>query len=232
MNPERRVLWWEYTKLECRYILKILERRRILGLNEQKEETVVETDASLDQDEITLPIITEEDFKKQDGPRLDPLLTSPLTDASTNPALNGAIPMTIYSSAIATRSNDLSLVVGFYDVFLQFYPALSFVDAALDSIKQHLVDKFPGRGKTLLIQIKDHARGLQPTDQRYPTAIRGMLKTAVDIPTLPANERKECCEGLLQYLDMVSHEDGLDENLQKAAEIFQEKVRGWLSEER
>jgi hypothetical protein len=36
-NPSARELWLKYAKLECLFLLKIMERQRILGLDEQKE---------------------------------------------------------------------------------------------------------------------------------------------------------------------------------------------------
>jgi U3 small nucleolar RNA-associated protein 6 len=227
LNQEKRELWLEYAKLECMYILKIIERRRILGLDKPKEEVMEDKGEFEDRDEIALPTITEEELQKTDGPRLDPLLTSPLTDISTNPALNGAIPMAVYSSAIASRPDDISLVVGFYDIFLPFYSGLPFVDSALDTVKKHLEETFPLRGKTLLIQIKDHARGIETTDKRFPSAIRTMMATASAIPSLVIKERKECCVGLSQYLEQLSHTSGLEENLQKVVKIFQGRVEKW-----
>ena len=227
LNPEKRELWLEYAKLECLYILKIIERRRVLGLDKQEDKMVEDKTGFDDQNEITLPTITQEELQKTDGPRLDRLLTSPLTNVSTNPALNGAIPLAVYSSAIASRPDDVSLVAGFYDVFLSFYSGLSFIDSALDTVKGQLMEYFPGRGKTFLIQIKDHTRGIEVTDKRFPAAIREMMRTANAVPKLPLKERRECCIGLLEYLEKVSKTDGIDANLQKVIEIFQERVGKW-----
>lgn len=226
LNPEKRELWLEYAKLECLYILKIMERRRILGLDKREEEVVEDTSGFEDRNEITLPTITQEELQK-DGPRLDPLLTSPLTDVSTNPALNGAIPLAVYSSAITSRPNDISLVAGFYDVFFPFYSGLSFIDSALETVRNYLEEHFGGRGKTILVQVRDQARGIGPTDKRFPGAIREMMKIANTIPELPVKERKECCSGLLQYLENVLQTNGLDENLEKVIKIFQGRVRKW-----
>lgn len=227
LNPEKRELWLEYAKLECLYILKIMERRRVLGLDKQEYKMVDDESGFDDQNEITLPSITQEELQKTDGPQLDPLLTSPLTNASTNPALNGAIPLAVYSSAIASQPDDISLVAGFYEIYVSFYSGLSFIDSALETVKGRLVEYFPGRGKTLLIQIKDHARGIEATDKRFPVAIREMMKTANAVPKLPLKERRECCTGLSEYLEKISKTDGLDENLQKVIEIFQGRLGKW-----
>ena len=204
-----------------------MERRRVLGVDRQEDKMVDDKSGFDDQNEITLPTITQEELQKTDGPRLDPLLTSPLTNVSTNPALNGAIPLAVYSSAIASRPDDISLVAGFYDIFASFYSGLSFIDSALDTVKGRLIDHFSGRGTTLLIQIKDHARGIGVTDKRFPAAIREMMKTANAVSKLPLKERRDCCTGLSEYLEKISKTDGLDENLQKVIEIFQGKVGKW-----
>jgi U3 small nucleolar RNA-associated protein 6 len=226
LNPEKRELWLEYAKLECLYISKIVERRRILGLDKAPDEIMEDETEFEDRDEITLPTITQEELQA-DGPRLDPLLTSPLTDMSTNPALNGAIPMAIYSSAIASRPDDIALVAGFYETFSLFYAGLSFVDSTLENVVQHLEEKFPGRAKTLFIEIKDHARGIEATEKEFPAALGLMIKTASAVTKLPMKERKECCVALSEYLESLLQTRGLDENLRKAIGIFKARVGRW-----
>jgi hypothetical protein len=227
LNPEKRELWLEYAKLECLYILKIMDRRRILGLDKFREETTMDDKTDFDkQDQIPLPTISQNDLGKTDG-QFDPLLTSPLTDITTNPALNGAIPLAVYSSAITSRPDDVLLVAGFYDVFVSFYSGLSFIDSALDMVKKHLQETFPSRGKSLFIQIKDHARGVSAMDKRFPSVIREMMKMASSIAGLPVRERKACCDGLKTYLEDLLQTDGLDESLVKVLQIFQARVEKW-----
>ena len=110
-------------------------------------------------------------------------------------------------------------------MFLSFYARLSFIDSALDTVKQHLREKFPGRAKTLLIQIKDHARGIASTDKRFPSAIWEMMKSASSIESLSLKERKDCYVGLSEYLQQVLGTEGLDENLRKALKIFQGRLK-------
>jgi U3 small nucleolar RNA-associated protein 6 len=203
-----------------------VERRRILGLDKAPDEIVEDETVFEDRDEITLPTITQEELQA-DGPRLDPLLTSPLMDMSTNPALNGAIPMAIYSSAIASRPDDIALVAGFYETFSLFYSGLSFFDSALDKAVQHLKEKFPGRGKTLFIEIKDHTRGIEVMEQEFPAALGLMIKTASAVMKLPMKERKECCVALCEYMEMLLQTHRMDENLRKAIGIFKARVGRW-----
>jgi len=188
---------------------------------------VAEDTGEVEGNEIQLPTITEEELQKTDGPHLDLSLTSPLTDVSTNPALNGAIPLAVYSSAIASRPDDISLSAGFYDVFLPFYSTLSFIDSALNTVKGHTEEIFSGRGLTLLIQIKDHARGIKSTNKSFPAAIREMIKAANAIPSLSMRDRNECCAGLIQYLTSISETNGLDVNLQHVIKVVQGRVEKW-----
>jgi len=232
LNPEKRELWLEYARLECLFLLKIMERRRILGLD--KVETTSVEDDVLEfhkRDEIQLPVITAEDLEKQgegEGATLDPVLTtSPLADVATNPALNGAIALAVYDSAVGTRPDDISLATGFYDVFAPFYSGLRFIDAALNKVKAHLEEKFPGRGRTVLIQIKDHARGIDVMDKNFPGVLREMMNTANTMTSLPVKERKDCCAGLQKYLDELLDIRDLDQNLRKAIEIFRGKAAKW-----
>jgi U3 small nucleolar RNA-associated protein 6 len=233
LNPEKQELWFKLAELECLYILKITERRRILGLDKKQLEDRQETQdkGDFEANEIALPSITEEELNKSEGPQFDTLLTSPLTDISTNAALNGAVPMAVYSSAIATRPDDISICRGFYDIFLSFSTgssALSFIDSALDTVKARMEERFSGRGLTVLIRIKDHARGIAPTEVEFPAAIRKMMKTAnATVPSLSVNERRQCCNGLFLYMAEISQTTRLDENLRKVVTIFQRKAENW-----
>ena len=232
LNPETRELWLEYARLECLFLFKIMERRRVLGLDKEETTSMEEDALEFDKrDEIQLPAITAEDLEKQDrgeGSKLDPVLaTSPLADVARNPALNGAIPLAVYDSAVGTRPEDISLATGFYDVFVPFYSGLQFIDAALDKVRAHLEEKFPGRGRTVLVQIKDHARGIDVADKTFPGTLREMMKTANTVPSLPLKERKDCCAGLQKYLDDLLGTPDLDEDLYKAIEIFRGKVAKW-----
>ena len=230
LNPEKPELWFKLAELECLYILKITERRRILGLDNKQEKTTKDT-GELEGNEIQLPTITEEELSKTDGPQIDPLLTSPLTDISTNPALNGAVPLAVYSSAIASRPDDISLCAGIYDVFLPFHSTLSFIDSALNKVKAHMEENFQGRGLALLTQIKDHARGIEPSDKTFPAAVRKMMKTANGIFSLPIGERKECCTGLIRFLEGISETNRLDVNLQKVVRVFRGRAEKWRNQE-
>jgi U3 small nucleolar RNA-associated protein 6 len=222
LNPEARELWLEYAKLECLFLLKIMERRRILGLDEQKE-PVKETELEFhEQDEIQLPLMAEEETEKQGGD----VLEGPLVDVKANPALNGAIPFAVWDSAISSRPEDIALAAGFYDVFAPFHASLPFIDGALDKVKAHMEDRFPGRGWTILIQIKDYARGIAVSDAKFTGVLRTMMTITNTIPSLTLQERRDCCVGLISYLDESLTGD-VEQNLSKAIEIFRGKVTKW-----
>ena len=226
MNSEKRELWWEFARMSCLYVIKLLERRRILGLDTPTETEKPDDTGFQNQDTIELPTISMEDLQPTEGLQLNPLLDSPLANIATNPVLNGAISKAIYSSAIESCPNDIALVFGFYKVFLQFSD-VQFVDSMLDTIKTHLDANFPGRGLTLCMQVVDHSRGVHPAGVRFPSALRAMMKTASALVDLEARERKVCGDELLDYLDGLQQNNELNENLDKAIGIFKEKVQNW-----
>jgi U3 small nucleolar RNA-associated protein 6 len=227
LNPEKQELWWEFSRLACSYVVKLLERRRILGLDKPLKEMLHDKTGFQDQNEIELPTISMEELQKADDPQLDPLLTSPLSDVSTNPVLNGAIPKAILASAISSRPNDLILISGFYEVFLSFHSKLAFIDSILDTLKKHIQDTFPGRGITLFIRVIDHARGLEYSDTRFPRALREMMNTSSSVTELVSKERTVCCSKLIEYLEAVSQTDELEVNLRKAIAVFVDRVQRW-----
>jgi U3 small nucleolar RNA-associated protein 6 len=215
-------LWLEYASLETLYIFKILERRRVLGLDQKaQEDKTAEGEDFGDQNEIILPTITEDEL--QEKPEGELVSDSSLADISKNAALNGAIPMMVYTSATTARPDDILLLVGFYDMFLSFFPAVPFINSMLDTIKNDL-GKFPGRGYTLLVQIKDCARGMSPQDQKFPSVVREMMKLASAISTLSVDNRKECCVGLLKFIHELSEKPELEENLREVLKIFEKRV--------
>ena len=200
----------------------------MLGLDKVSRVEVADDADFNGADQIALPSITQEELTRSDAAEQEKdLLLSPLTNADTNPALNGAVVMAIWTSAIESRPDDIILVAGFYDVFEPFYAGLSFIDSAMVAVKECLEKRFPGRGKTLFIQIKDRARGIEPFDPRFPSALREMINTANAVPSLPSKERDICCSDLLAYLEKLSATPKLDENVQKVVSIFEGRINKW-----
>jgi hypothetical protein len=198
-----------------------------LGLDTKaQEETSPEGEDFGDQNEIILPSITEDDLQVQ-GSEQESLSKSSLADISKNAALNGAIPTTVYTSATNARPNDILLHVGFYDTFSSFHPVVPFINSMLDTIKNDLVEKFPGRGYTLLIQIKDCARGISATDKQFPSAVREMMNLASAISTLSVENRKECCVPLLKFIQDIYSKPELEENLKEVLKIFERRIMKW-----
>jgi U3 small nucleolar RNA-associated protein 6 len=229
LNPERRELWLEYARLETLYIFKILERRRVLGLDDKSRmEEKAWDDKDFDgQNEITLPTITADDLET-DGSKTESILNPRLADVSKNAALNGAIPTMVYSSATSACPNDILLLVGFYDMFLSFHPIVPFINSILDTIKHDMGEKFPGRGYTLLVQIKDCIRGVRADDAKFPAAVREMMNMAHAISSMSMENRKECCTGLLKFIQGLSEMPDLEENIGEVLKIFQRRVMKWV----
>lgn len=115
---ERR-LWLKYAKLEMVYIAKIAARRKILGIDVDRttKESQVEEDHNADM--VTLPVVTAEDLESADQPS-DTGNATEVVKINTSPALAGAIPLTIMTSALKAFGHDPLLAEQFFDLFFSF----------------------------------------------------------------------------------------------------------------
>jgi predicted metal-binding membrane protein len=104
---------------------------------------------------------------------------------------------------ISSRPEDIALAAGFYDVFVPFHASLPFIDGVLDRVNlAHMEDWFLGQGWTILIQIKDFARGIAVSDAKFPIVLWTMMTITNMIPSLTLQERRDCCVSLVSYLDV------------------------------
>ncbi len=128
-------LWVEYAKLEMMWIAKIVRRRKILGLDEEKaEEMGGESFKGIDGDEIALPKITAEDIDPDRRPD-EGVDVSALEKLTASPALSGAIPIAIYDAAKMQFMDDEKLGLNFYDMVAEF-PELP----CTENITNHIMD--------------------------------------------------------------------------------------------
>ena len=93
-------IWIEYAKLEMIYISKIVGRRQILGLDNQRDQQVAKNRSEeLNGDVVALPAITAEDIDPHKRVSADEDQEA-LEKLSASPALSGAIPTAIFDAAM------------------------------------------------------------------------------------------------------------------------------------
>ncbi len=113
-------LWVEYAKLEMMWIAKIVGRRKILGLDDEKiEDEGRENVDGIDGDEVALPTITAEDIDPDWRPGED-VDVSALEKFTGSSALSGAIPIAIYDAATMQFKDNEKLQLKFFDVVAEF----------------------------------------------------------------------------------------------------------------
>ena len=115
-----RNMWLQYAKLEMLYVAKIAARRKILGLDEERKEEVVDDKHDPDADIIALPSVTAEDLAPETEEGTEAVDEKALQKLASTPAQNGAIPEAIMETAMKHFRQDPLLVEQFFDLFTDF----------------------------------------------------------------------------------------------------------------
>ncbi|CCH61352.1 hypothetical protein TBLA_0E02980 [Henningerozyma blattae CBS 6284] len=116
-NPEDPKLWYEYINFELNFITKLINRRKVMKLiNEREQELDMLNDQSKEskQNDDTVKITSGNDMKDKlnELPEAD---ISMLGNADTNPALRGEIALSIFDISMKTLGNNyLNKHRGFY----------------------------------------------------------------------------------------------------------------------
>ncbi|RPA94732.1 hypothetical protein L873DRAFT_1700554 [Choiromyces venosus 120613-1] len=183
-NKASRVLWVEYAKLEMVFIAKVLARRTLLGIDAPMvdEYGVGEEDG---EGNIKLPQISAEDIDpslKKDHS----LSTAALEDIEANPALNGAIALAIFDSAIKEVPNDVRFAEDFFNVFAQF-GHLRCAAKILEHVIAYSQEVAPTAPQTLSMCVKLPLIGADPTESIFPSRLRTAIsRMAEALKTAPA----------------------------------------------
>jgi len=182
-NKASRVLWVEYAKLEMVFVAKVLARRALLGIGAP---TVDEYGVGGEDGEgnIKLPQISAEDIDpslKKDH-SLD---TAALEDVGANPALNGAIALAIFDSAIREIPDDVEFAKDFFNVFAQF-GHLHCTMKVLEHVIAYSQGIAPTAPQTLSMYVKLPLIGADPTEPVFPSRLRTAIsRMAEAVKTAP-----------------------------------------------
>lgn len=103
-NGDSAKLWYEYVKFELNFITKLLNRRKVMGLINEREQALDmlndENKDSTDDEGIKLP--RSGDTMKDKLNELPEADMNMLGNTDTNPALRGDIALTVFDMAIET----------------------------------------------------------------------------------------------------------------------------------
>ncbi|CUS13350.1 unnamed protein product [Tuber aestivum] len=171
-NKASRVLWVEYAKLEMVFVAKVLARRALLGIDGP---TVDEYGAGEEDGDgnIRLPQISAEDIDpslKKDH-SLD---TAALEDVEANPALNGAVALAIFDSAVREIPDDVKFAEDFFSVFAQFGHLRCGVKI-LEHVIAYSQEIAPTAPQTLSMCVRLPLLGADPTEPIFPSRLRAAI---------------------------------------------------------
>ncbi|KAK6007943.1 hypothetical protein QM012_004757 [Aureobasidium pullulans] len=117
---KERKLWLEYAKLEMLYVAKISARRKILGLDIERQEKQIDSTLDADADMMALPDVTADEIKPEGAPEPKQAVDEEaLKKLAASPALNGDIPRIVFETSMR-EFNDPFLAEQFFDVFAGF----------------------------------------------------------------------------------------------------------------
>lgn len=171
-NKGCRMLWLEYAKLELVYVAKVLARRRMLGIDGGVPVVEEERDDE-DEDMIKVPDLTGEDFNPT--PQKDHSLdTLALENIDTNPALNGAVALAIFDSAVQQFPSDIGVMQDFFALFCSF-SSLGCRGRLLEHVVRHALDTAPTSPAALMLGVELPIIGVDVTDPIFP----GRLATVI-----------------------------------------------------
>ncbi|KAI9723713.1 MAG: hypothetical protein M1812_001013 [Candelaria pacifica] len=161
-----RSLWLEFAKLEMIYISKIAARRKILGLDKPR---TLKGEAEMDENMISLPELTAEDINPSLA-RDDSIDEVALQNLSATPAMNGAIPMAIFDTAMKQFQNDAGIGEQFFNLFAIFEGL-----PCLPKILQHVVDQMrtstPSNASALACYFRQPIIGIEILSADFPSAL-------------------------------------------------------------
>lgn len=157
LMPENQQLWHEYFRLELLYIEKIKLRRRILGIDQAKNQEDLDAMQVDNQDEddntINLPAVTGEDVAqwKQDEEntkKSKKALTkeeAAALEEANNPILQGLLARIIYDNAIQSTADSIQFRQRFVDIYREFTDTQKDIDHVYDTIRRDMMDNAEAR---------------------------------------------------------------------------------------
>ena len=225
-------IWIEYARLEMIYIAKIVGRRRILGLDNQREQQEDENRTEdISGDVVALPAITAEDIDPHKRPSED-VDQEKLEKLSASPALSGAIPTAIFDAAMKEFKDSHKLCLQFFDMVAEFHN-LPCTAQILVHLMENMHVLASGDPETLIRWIKQPVIGTNIFSAAFPNnfgvsldRIQTSFKTFESFAAAPnvlraqTNLELQILEWLLSYL---KHE-GLDPDLLKVIVMTLRKV--------
>lgn len=173
---EERRLWAEYVRLEMVYLAKLAARRKILGLDERKDEQEQEeNEADGTKDVMMLPSITAEDIEPKADNGMQEVDAAHLQRLSSAPAYTGGIPIAIFDAAMKQFNNSKDVAEDIFEIVAVFDQVVS-----APKILQHILDHMrkahdAAEPETVFCEAKLCILGIDPLSSDFPSALGSCL---------------------------------------------------------
>ncbi|CAN6601789.1 U3 small nucleolar RNA-associated protein 6 [Trichomonascus vanleenenianus] len=213
-NPESADMWLEYVKLELLYVSKILARRKLLGIQTEKEQ---EADKNTEEGgAIGLPELTAKDLIAADLKSLPDTDMSVLGTPESNPALRGDVALIIFDSAVEALSKQEN----FTDQKLYYFSirVLELIDQFPDVDRHHLcahvvrylLDKQPGSLDAKMLDITLPLRHVSHGVAEFPDMLKLTIKKFNGTKQTPELKQLFRDQVISKYLSMPDLEKNIE----------------------
>lgn len=219
-----RAIYLEYARLEMGYVAKINARRRILGIepgkndsvetvNDESEQGTQEEDR--DADMIALPTFAAEDVVDQDEDEDgdNKLANVGADDPALTPAMTGAIPLAIFDAAMKQFASPADLAEQFFNTFTIF-TRLPFLPRILEHVLDKMLESAPVSPTTLSCSCRLPLIGLAVDDPAFPAALGKTLKE-LRSSLEKTSDRRALAQKICDWLSPLSTQETLTPELKK-----------------
>jgi U3 small nucleolar RNA-associated protein 6 len=214
-KDEKR-LYIEYARLEMVYLAKLAARRKILGLDERREEKVDEED----ENELKLPTITAEDIDPDARKGIEEVDEAALKRLASAPAYTGAIPVAIFDAAMKQVQNPVVVAEEFFDLVCEF-GAVPSTPTILQHILDYLTKNHPNTIEAVVCESKLALFGVDMDSAEFPPALgRGLASLKAGTNKIPEKQRKKFAEkAITLLLAWAEAPDQMDEDVSTVLSI-------------
>lgn len=207
---DEKKLYLEYARLEMVYLAKLAARRKILGLDESREERVAEEDDNM----ISLPTITAADIDPDAGKGIEEVDEASLKRLASAPAYTGAIPVAIFDSAMKQVKNPAEVAEEFFDLVFGF-DAVPSTPTILQHILDYLQKNHPTTIEAVVCESKMALFGVSMDSADFPPALgRGLASLKAGTNKVPEKQKKKFAEKAITLLSSWAEApDQMDEDV-------------------
>jgi U3 small nucleolar RNA-associated protein 6 len=166
---DEKKLWLEYIRLEMIYLAKLAARRKVLGVDEHQNESIM-NGSDEDGDMLMLPIVTAEDINPNTSKGGEDADADALQMLVSAPAFTGALPKALFDAAMKQFNDDAQFADEIFDLCASFVNVSS-TASILQHIVDHLQTTSTESAESAICAAKLELLGIQTLSAEFPEAL-------------------------------------------------------------